>query len=185
MGGPGSMLVQGWPGRHGSHGRRSWSGLRSRPCGESWHEHLRGRCLVAEGRMRPDGVVMPAPALDDDLRLAKSVEDLAVEQFVPQPGIEALDIAILPRAARSDVGGLGSNAEIHSWTALAMNSGPLSERMWPGTPRRMNKSESTSMTSMALSLRATRIAKHSCVNSSMTLSIRNLRLSCVRSSTKS
>src|SRR4051812_1319485 len=59
--------------------------------------------------MRPDGVVMPAPALDDDLRLAKSVEDLAVEQFVPQPGIEALDIAILPRAARSDVGGLGSN----------------------------------------------------------------------------
>src|SRR5215204_2286078 len=23
--------------------RRSWSGLRSRPCGESWHEHLGGR----------------------------------------------------------------------------------------------------------------------------------------------
>src|SRR4051794_4158833 len=59
--------------------------------------------------MRPDGVVMPAPALDDDLRLAKSVEDLAVEQLVPEPGIEALDVAILPRAARSDVGGLGSN----------------------------------------------------------------------------
>src|SRR5829696_558866 len=54
---------------------------------------------------------------------------------------------------------LAPTAEIHSWTALAMNSGPLSERMWPGTPRRMNKSESTSMTSMALSLRATRIAK--------------------------
>ncbi len=30
--------------------------------------------------MRPDGIVMPAPALDDDLRLAESVEDLAVEQ---------------------------------------------------------------------------------------------------------
>jgi hypothetical protein len=38
--------------------------------------------------MRPDGIVMPAPALDDDLRLAKSVEDLAVEQLVPEPGIE-------------------------------------------------------------------------------------------------
>jgi hypothetical protein len=25
-----------------------------------------------------------------------------------------------------------------------LNSGPLSERMWPGTPRRMNRSESTS-----------------------------------------
>src|SRR4051795_12404924 len=98
MGGPGSMLVQGWPGRHGYHGRRSWSGLRSRPCGESWHEHLGGRCLVAEGCMRPDGIVMTAPALDDDLRLAESVEDLAVEQLVPEPGIKALDIAILPRA---------------------------------------------------------------------------------------
>jgi hypothetical protein len=29
---------------------------------------------------------MPAPALDDDLRLAESVEDLAVEQLVPEPG---------------------------------------------------------------------------------------------------
>src|SRR3954464_5810789 len=102
MSGPAPMLVQGRPGRHGQHGRRSWSGLRSRPCGESWHEHLGGRCLVAMGRMRPDGVVMPAPALDDDLRLAKSVEDLAVDLFVPQPGIEALDLPIFPRAARSD-----------------------------------------------------------------------------------
>ena len=57
--------------------------------------------------MRPDGIVMPAPALDDDLRLAQRVEDLAVEQLVAEPGIEALDIAILPGAARRDVGGLG------------------------------------------------------------------------------
>src|SRR3712207_2697472 len=46
---------------------------------------------------------------------------------------------------------------------MARNSGPLSERMWPGMPRRMNKPESTSMTSMAFSLRATRMARHSCV----------------------
>src|SRR6187402_3072623 len=59
--------------------------------------------------MGPDGIVMTAPALDDNLRLAESVEDLAVEQLVPEPGIEALDIAILPRAAWSDVGGLGSD----------------------------------------------------------------------------
>src|SRR5918993_837567 len=50
---------------------------------------------------------MTAPALDDNLRLAESVEDLAVEQLVPEPGIEALDIAILPRPAGRDVGGLG------------------------------------------------------------------------------
>src|SRR4029450_9011949 len=34
---------------------------------------------------------MPAPALDDDLRLAESVEDLAVEQLVPEPGIDGMD----------------------------------------------------------------------------------------------
>src|SRR5262249_22754935 len=51
-------------------------------------------------------------------------------------------------------------------------------------PRRMKKSDRTSITSIALSLRATRIAKHSWVNSSSTLSIRYLRPSWVRSSTK-
>ena len=59
--------------------------------------------------MWPDGIVVPAPALDDDLRLAQGVEDLAVEQLVAEPGIEALDIAVLPRAARLDVGGLGAD----------------------------------------------------------------------------
>src|SRR5829696_6416628 len=54
LSGPGWMLIK--VGR-GEHGRRSWPGLRSRPCGESWHEHLGGRCLVAEGCMRPDGIV--------------------------------------------------------------------------------------------------------------------------------
>ena len=38
--------------------------------------------------MGPDGIVMTAPALDDNLRLVESVEDLAVEQLVPEPGSE-------------------------------------------------------------------------------------------------
>src|ERR1700748_3402666 len=42
-------------------------------------------------------------------------------------------------------------------------------------PRRMKRSDRTSITSTALSLRPTRIAKHSWVNSSSTLSIRYLR----------
>ena len=49
--------------------------------------------------MRPDGIVMPAPALDDDLRLAESVEDLAVEQLVPEPGIDGMDGPCTPAAA--------------------------------------------------------------------------------------
>src|SRR5215210_631587 len=59
--------------------------------------------------MRPDRVVVTTPTLDDDLRLTQAVEDLAIEQLVPEAGIEALDVAVLPRAARSDVGGLGSD----------------------------------------------------------------------------
>ena len=51
---------------------------------------------------------MASPALDDDLGLAQSVENLAVEQLIAKAGIEALDVAVLPGAAPLDVGGLGT-----------------------------------------------------------------------------
>src|SRR5215831_6872246 len=49
------------------------------------------------------------PALDDDLGLTQSVEDLAVEQLIAKAGVEALDVAVLPGAAPLDVGGLGTD----------------------------------------------------------------------------
>ena len=61
----------------------------------------------------------------------------------------------------------------------------LSERINAGAPRVINKSASTSITSAEPSLRATRIDRHSRVNSSTTFSSRNLRPSRVRSSIKS
>ena len=70
-GGPGGMLVQGRSGRHPEHGRRRWSGFRSRPCGEGGHEDLRRRCLVVDGAVWAHSIVMPSPALDNDLRLSK------------------------------------------------------------------------------------------------------------------
>src|ERR1051325_621077 len=100
------MLVKGWPRYQREHGGRSWSGLRSRPCGQCWHKHLRGGSPVADRGMRAHGIVVAAPALDDDLRLAQGVEDLAIEQFVAQSRIETLDEAVLPRTVRRDVGGL-------------------------------------------------------------------------------
>ena len=48
-------------------------------------------------------------------------------------------------------------------TPLATNSGPMSERMWPGTPRGMDRSDQTSITPAAPSLRATRMARQSWV----------------------
>jgi hypothetical protein len=58
----------------------------------------------------PDRVVVASPALDDDLGLAQSVEDLAVEQLIAKAGVEALDVAVLPRAASLDVSGLGTDS---------------------------------------------------------------------------
>ena len=77
------MLVEGWSGRQLERGRRSCPSLRRRPRGERWKEHLRGRWTVAQTGRGPDGVVMPAPALDQDLGLTQAVEDLAIQQFVP------------------------------------------------------------------------------------------------------
>ena len=58
--------------------------------------------------MRPDSVVLATPSFDEDFGLLQGVEDLAVEELVPQVGIEAFNVAVFPRAARGDVGGLGT-----------------------------------------------------------------------------
>ena len=60
--------------------------------------------------MRPDGVIVSAPALDDDLSFSQRVEDLAVEQLVSQASIEAFNVAILPRAAGLDVSRFGADS---------------------------------------------------------------------------
>src|SRR5450755_827100 len=59
--------------------------------------------------MRADGVVVTAPAFDDNLSFPQRVEDLAVEQFVSQARIKTFDKAVLSRAAWRDVGGIGSD----------------------------------------------------------------------------
>ena len=56
--------------------------------------------------MWPDGVVVAAPALDQHLGLLQRVEDLAVEELVPELSIEALVVTVLPRTAWLDVEGL-------------------------------------------------------------------------------
>jgi hypothetical protein len=55
--------------------------------------------------------------------------------------------------------------------ALAMNSGPLSERMYFGLPRCENKRAKMATTSLAVMLRSTPILKHSRVYSSTIASL--------------
>ena len=59
--------------------------------------------------MRSFGVVVAAPALDDDAGLGKAVEDLTVQKFVAQLGVEALAVSVLPRTARLDERRLGAD----------------------------------------------------------------------------
>ena len=51
-----------------------------------WDDGLRGWRAVTQSTVWSNGVVVPPPLLDDDLRLLQAVEDLPVEQFIPEAG---------------------------------------------------------------------------------------------------
>ena len=60
--------------------------------------------------MRPDMVVMFDPLPHDDLGFSQALEDLTIQKVVPKGAVKAFTKAILPRAARFNVGCLYSNA---------------------------------------------------------------------------
>ena len=66
---------------------------------------------------------MPAPTFDHDLSFAERVKYLPVQQLVSEPGIEALDITVLPWTARRDVGRLRANSGNPSLNRL-------SDKLW-------------------------------------------------------
>ena len=59
-------------------------------------------CHVAKGAVRSEPIVVLPPCLDQHLRLLQVVEDLSIQQFIPKLAVEALDVAVLPGAARLD-----------------------------------------------------------------------------------
>ena len=64
-----------------------------------------------------------------DLGLAQSVEDLPVEQLIAKAGVEALDVAVLPRATSLDVSGLGADNRDPFLHGHLGSSGPQARRM--------------------------------------------------------
>ena len=62
---------------------------------------LRGRGKATAGAVGSDGIVLAPPLLDQHGRLRQRVEDLPVQQLVPELAVEALVVAVLPRAASS------------------------------------------------------------------------------------
>ena len=79
--------------------------------------------------MRALGVVMMPPPFDEHLGFLQGHEDLRVEQFVTKFAVEALVVAVLPGATGLDVKGCGADLAQPVTNAVAMNSGPLSERI--------------------------------------------------------
>ena len=46
--------------------------------------------------MLADGIVVAPPLFDDDSGFFERVEDLSIEKFVAEPGVEAFAIAVFP-----------------------------------------------------------------------------------------
>ena len=159
------------------------------------------RCLAMPLGSMPRAVDQPDPlsfesagiSVDDDSPAPvegpgsdwQSAREEARQQLVPKLAVEALDVSVLPGRAALDGGRLSPDGRDPPLNGLGTNSGPWSGRMCSGTPRVMNRSARVSITSVALSFPAALLARHSRVNSSTTLSIRNRRPPCVRSSTTS
>jgi hypothetical protein len=57
-----------------------------------------------EGRVRPECVVLPPPAIGEKLSLWSRGEQLGVEEFIPEPSVERFRKAVLPRGSWLDVG---------------------------------------------------------------------------------
>ena len=62
-----------------------------------------GRWAVAQRTVGTFRVVVFPPFFDQDLGFAQAVEDFAVQELVPEAGIEAFAVSVLPRAAWFDV----------------------------------------------------------------------------------
>ncbi len=84
------MLVDDWPGFHRDDGFRGW-----------W--------AVAQGTMWSFCIVVLPPLFNQNLRFSQAVEDLPVQQFIPEAGVEALAVSVLPGGAGFDVGRLGTD----------------------------------------------------------------------------
>ena len=82
-------------------------------CCSSLLSCLQGRTPL-EGGVRPERVVLPAPAIGQVLQLWSYGEQLVVEELIPEPAVERLGESVLPWGSRRDVGRAGRVAALTS-----------------------------------------------------------------------
>ena len=61
---------------------------------------LRGWRVVTQGTVWSDGVVMLSPAFDQYFGFFQCVEDLRIQQLIPELAVETFVVTIFPRTAR-------------------------------------------------------------------------------------
>ena len=101
--------------------------------GFHWDECFWSRGPVSERAVRPLGVVVLSPAFDDDLGFSQRIEDFSVQQLISEPGVEALDVSVLPGASRFDEGGLRADSLDPGPNVLGNELGPIvasDKRRW-------------------------------------------------------
>ena len=145
-------------------------------------------CLPANARMRAVNIVVRAPVGQRGAGMGQRREQGFVQQFVGQPPIEAFDKGVLGRLSRRDAEPLmrhwfAPNGEGQSTLRLSakarmafeVNSVPLSEMIIAGFPRRsMIAANSRATRTPDSDVSATK-ARHSRVQLSTTVSVRNRR----------
>ena len=117
--------------------------------------------------MRPHVIVMAPPDFDEDARFGAAAKPFHAQALVAELAVEALVVAVLPRLAGIDQGGVDLRFGEPFQDRLAHELGPLSERRNAGAPCALIRRVSTSMTRAERMLPATSMAWHSRVNSSM------------------
>ena len=90
-----------------------------------WHPV---RVSMAQRRMKQDGVVMNAPCLYLDASFSEGLDDLALQQLVARLRVKALAVTVIQGFLGSMDAVFAPTASIRSRAALAVNSGPSSER---------------------------------------------------------
>ena len=123
-------------------------------CGSESKGELPGR-LHAEAAMWSDLIGLHAPGRDHHPRLAQRIKQIARKALSAELVMEALDVAVLPRAARIDVEGFDARFSQPRLKGLSYEFGTVITAYVAGAPWSLMSSLITSSTLPEPMLRST------------------------------
>ncbi len=132
---------------------------------------------------RPPVRVQP-PLLEDHPGLLQCIEDFQVQQLVPEPGVEALAVAVLPGAAGLDEQRPDAQAAEPGPQRLGAEPWAVVRADVPGRAAGHEQLGQKLGDAPAVMRRATRIVRYRRLNSSTTVRMRSTRPPWVRARTK-